>query len=269
MKFLNVVLATFLVVTLGYTTYGVVSPPPDADQVLGRPGRLLSQLQEGQGKLRDLKGLVDVVLNAREERYAGKAVLVLRENGSIRLEPLNFFGQPLLYIVVNKGVLSAYNPSRNEYFRGRATIENLYNWLGVPLTSKEIVEVLLGGFVPRLMDGNLHARWDGTVGNEGAYNLQVTEGSKVKRQWWFDARSLIPLRFQLVSRLRDENLKVIYSGYRKEGNLRFPSSVKVEVGRGERTLEIHYGNVKLNQNLPPLAFHLPIPSGVSIIPLGR
>lgn len=269
MRFVKVVAVTILIVTSGCTTYRVVSPPPGADQVLERPDRLLSRLQEEQGKLRDLKGLVDIVLNAREERYAGKAVLILRENGSIRLEPLNFFGQPLIYIVVNNGVLSAYNPSRNEYFRGRATTENLYDWLGVPLTSREIVEVLLGSFMPKLMDGNLHARWDGTMGKAGAYNLQVTEGDRVKRQWWLDARSLTPLRFQLISRLRDGDLKVIYSGYRREGDLRFPSSVQVEVGRGERTLKIRYRNVKLNQDLAPLAFHLPIPSGVSVIPLGR
>ncbi len=269
MRIAEMTAGVLLILAAGCASLVVIPPPPEADRILKRPDRLLNRVQEEQGHLRDLRGVVEIVLNAREERYAGKAVLLLRGDGSIRLEPLNFFGQPLIYIVADNDTLSAYHPSKNQYFRGRATARNLYRWLGIPLTPREVVEVLLGSVVPRQEAGDVRVRWDGTVGQSGAYQLQITEGDRVRRQWWLDARSLVPLRFQSIAHSGGAGLEVFYSGYRTEDGLRFPASVEVEVGRGERTLEIHYRRVKLNQGLTPLAFHLPVPSGVSVIPLDR
>ena len=269
MRIAEMTAGVLLILAAGCAPFRVIPPPPEADQILKRPDHLLGRVQEEQSRLRDLRGLVEIVLNAREERYTGKAVLLLRGEGSIRLEPLNFFGQPLIYIVADNDTLSAYYPSKNQYFRGRATARNLYRWLGVPLTPKELVEVLWGSVVPGLEAGDVRVRWDGTVGQLGAYQLQITEGDRVRRQWWLDARSLVPLRFQSIARSGGAGLEVLYSGYRIEGSLRFPASVEVEVGQGERTLGIHYRKVKLNQGLAPLAFHLPVPSGVSVIPLDR
>ncbi|MFQ5915071.1 MAG: DUF4292 domain-containing protein [Nitrospinota bacterium] len=258
-----------LALAAGCVSVGPVSPPPEASRYLDTPDSLLEKVRHRRGRFRDLSGLVKITLNSPREHYSGKAVLLLQGKGSIRLEPLNFFGQPVLYIVAHKDRLQAYAPGEGNYFRGRATVHNVYQWLGIPLSPEEVVTVLWGGVRTPGGAGRLKAQWDGSVGVGGSYRLESLRGGKAVRRWWVDARTLLPVRFQAMDSLENVLLTVRYDSYRRESGVLLPVDVEVAVGPTDRTLDLRYGRVTVNQGLAPLAFHLPVPPGAHIISLDR
>ncbi|MEE8109913.1 MAG: DUF4292 domain-containing protein [bacterium] len=262
-------LGSLLAGVAGCASMGVVPPPPEAARHLKQPVSLLEQVWERRGRFHDLRGVVEITLNSPQDRYAGKAVLLLQAKGSIRLEPLNFFGQPLIYIVAHNERLEAYDPGKGNYFRGRATARNLYQWLGIPLFPEEVVRILWGGVPPLARRHRFKADWDGSVGASGSYRLEFQERGRGARRWWVDARTFLPVRFQALDSRGKDLLTVRYKNYRRDWGIPLPVDVEVEVERSGRTLDLHYGQVKVNRGLAPLAFHLPVPRGTRIIPIDR
>ncbi len=258
-----------LAVAAGCAYLRGVPPPPEAARFLGRPDSLLDRVHRARNRMHDLRGLVEISLNSPQERYFGKAVLLLRAGGSIRLEPLNFFGRPQIYIVAHNDRLQAYQPGSQTYFQGPATAENLHRWLGIPLSPKELVDVLWAEVAPPGDGNQLRAAWDGSGGEPGAYRLEVLRGGRPARRWWIDPRTFLPIRLQVLGPRGETVLTVRYDAYRKEADTLLPAEVSVEEGAGGRTLEIHYGRVSVNRGLAPPAFHLPIPAGIPVIPMGR
>lgn len=258
-----------LAAVAGCAPVGVVPPPPDAPQRLEKPGSLLALARERRGDFQDLRGLVEITLQSPREHYTGKAVLLLQKEGSIRLEPLSFFGQPVFYLVAHGGRLEAYAPEEGNYFRGRATAQNLYQWMGIPLTPREVVSLLWGGIPAPDRGTRLRAEWDGSVGTTGAYRLESIREERVSRRWWVDARSFLPLRLQAMDGRGQVLLTARYENYHRESGVLLPGGVEVEVGPSERTLGLRYGRMTVNRGLGPLSFHLPVPQGAQIIHLDR
>ena len=258
-----------LAAAAGCASIAAVPPPPEAGRFLSRPDSLLERVRRARNRMRDLRGLVEITLDSGQERYVGKAVLLLRAGGSIRLEPLNFFGRPLIYIIAHNGRLQAYQPGSRKHFRGRATPENLRQWIGIPLFPKEVVDILWAEVAAPGKGAQVRAAWDGSGGGPGAYRLEVLMNGGSARRWWVDARTFLPIRFQALGPGGKAVLTVRYDAYRREADTLLPTDVSVEVGPDERTLEVHYGRVSVNRGLAPPAFHLPVPADVPVIPMGR
>jgi hypothetical protein len=246
-----------------------VPPPPEAGRFLSRPGSLLERIRRARNRVRDLRGLVEITLDSEQERYVGKAVLILQAGGSIRLEPLNFFGRPLIYIIAHKGRLQAYQPGGRKHFRGPATPGNLRQWIGIPLSPKEVVDVLLAEVAAPGEGAQIRAAWDGSGGGPGAYRLEILMNGGAAHRWWVDARTFLPIRFQALDPGGEAIMTVRYDAYRKEADTLIPTDVSVEVGPEKRILEVHYGRVSVNRGLAPPAFRLPVPANVPVIPMGR
>ncbi len=259
--------ACLLVFLAGCATVAVPPPPPEARQYLKDPHALLDQVQQRRGRFHDLRGLVEISLRSPREGYSGKAVLLLKAEGAIRLEALSFFGQPILYIVAQEERLEAFSPREGRYFRGRATAHNLYQWLGVPLFPQEVVEILWGGIPASDSQFLLRGEWDGSRGETGSYRLEWLRAGSVVRRLWVDARTLLPVRFQSLGPGQTAFITVGYANYRDESGVLLPEVVKVVVGPSERTLELRYGKVSVNGGLAPLAFKLPIPKGTRVFPI--
>ncbi|MFQ5691609.1 MAG: DUF4292 domain-containing protein [Nitrospinota bacterium] len=267
MRALFALAAGLLLAAAGCASLGVVPPPPEAARFLQRPKSLLDRVRARRNGFRDLRGLVEITLDSPRERYAGKAVLVLQAEGSIRLEPLNFFGQPVFYLVAHKDQLEAYAPREGNLFRGRATARNLHQWMGIPLSPREVVNILWGGMPSLDAGAGLTAVWDGAVGKAGSYRLDFLSGGRVARRSWVDPRTLLPLRFQAFDARGGVLLTVRYEDYRRVSGVWLPEAVEVAVGPSERTLSLSYGRVAVNGGLGPLAFHLPVPQGTPVIPI--
>jgi outer membrane lipoprotein-sorting protein len=260
--------AAFLLVFLaGCATVAVTPPPPEARRYLKDPHSLLDQVQQRRGRFHDLRGLVEISLRSPRENYSGKAVLLLKAEGAIRLEALSFFGQPILYIVAQHKRLEAFSPREGRYFRGRATAHNIYQWLGIPLFPQEVVEILWGGIPAPVRRAQLRAEWDGSQGGSGSYRLEWLRTGKVVRRLWVDPQTLLPLRFQNLGPGQSALITVGYANYRDESGILLPEDVKVEVGPSERTLDLRYGKVSVNRGLAPLAFKLPVPKGTRVFPI--
>ena len=175
----------------------------------------------------------------------------------------------LIYIIAHNGRLQAYQPGSRKHFRGPATPENLRQWLGIPLSPKEVVNVLWAEVAASGEGAQVRAAWDGSGGGPGAYRLEVLMKGGSARRWWVDARTFLPIRFQALNPGGETILTVRYDAYRREADTLIPTDVSVEVGPEKRTLEVHYGRVSVNRGLAPPAFRLPAPANVPVIPMGR
>ena len=95
-----------------------------------------------------LRTVADIVLTRGRERHRLTGVLLVQGPDSVRFEALSPLGQPLLFVTVHEGRLTAYDVAKNEALTGPATATTIVRVLGLPLDADALVAVLAGRPVP-------------------------------------------------------------------------------------------------------------------------
>ncbi len=241
-----------------------MAAPPEAPTQ--KKAALIAEVKARRGGLRDLTARVELYLKSYLEDYNGEALLLLKREASLRVEPLDFFGRPLLYLTANPERLSAYLPREGRYYRGRASPEHLKLWLGVPLELRHLVAILWAD-LPLIEDGaEFELRRDE---RDRVFELKARSRGPVRLQSLrLEMGSLNPVRV-LLQTGEGEELLVRYSDYFEVGGVALPGRIGVSFLREDKLLRIFYreASVKLNRGLDDGLFELPAPPGVRMIPL--
>ncbi len=243
-----------------------IPPPPEAARYLADPLSLHEELKSRRRGLKDLKAWAQVEVDSPRERYSGRAVLLLKAEESLRIEPLSFFGQPVLYIISHNQSLTVYSPQEGKYLQGRATPENIFLWLGVPVEPGEIVSLLWGDLPKLLTSESLRIAYEERT---GAYRLESVAPGGPFGRWWVDARTLHPLRAEGLGPGGKTHLAVQYDDYREVEGIPLPGRVRIQVPSSHRAFGVTYENLRVNEGIPDLVFHLPIPEGAEVVSIDR
>jgi hypothetical protein len=115
-------------------------PPPD---LALEPEALLAQVVATAAAIQSVRGEVRVRASG-QERVAVPAFVAAGRPGSLHLEALDFFGNPVAVLVVADGRLSIYDARDRALYRGAATAENVARLVPLPIAPDELVAVLCG-----------------------------------------------------------------------------------------------------------------------------
>lgn len=221
---------------------------------------LIQGWAENSARFTSVQGLAKVKVQTPENSLNGTQVILAEKPDRLRAETLSPFGSPLLLLAADGENLGVLLPSRNLYYTGAATSENLGRFVRIPLRLADLVSVLL--YQPPTINA---LSTEAFALQEGGWLL--VRNSLLRRQ------ELIfnPLR-QLVEVSyfdRDSLLLKISYGKFAEGGGRFPHSFNIEIPEQKTTASLEFSEPDTDGKLRPGIFQIVPPAGVTVIYLDQ
>jgi hypothetical protein len=129
-------------------------PPPDLS---ADPAQLRDQVRAAQDRVRSCRGSARVGISSPEVSGSIDAWIAAEKPDRVRVELLDFFGNPAAVLVAGGGRFSLYDAGAGAFYRGEDTPENLRRLLPVPVGSQALAALVCGS-VPLLPGDTLTAR---------------------------------------------------------------------------------------------------------------
>ena len=222
--------------------------------------QLLSGWSASAGQVTSLRGLAQIKVEAPINSLSGSQVLIAEKPGHVRAETLSAFGAPLLVLASDGTRLGVSIPPENLYYTGAATADNIVNFIKVPLSPEDLVDVLL--YQPKLLRG-----WkeEAFTLREGGW-LLIRHGTLQRQELVFNTlRQLVEVSFF------DHNdllLKVRYGRFQDLGGP-FPHQMSLEVPSRFTTVSLEFSDLETNAPLRPGLFQLSPPPGARVVYLSN
>jgi outer membrane lipoprotein-sorting protein len=244
---------------LGLSWAGCVRKVPVLEPVDLPVAPILERLDERRASLSSFRASGTLRLEGRGRQWSGRALVLTRLPHRLRLELLNFFGQPVLYIVSDGEEVITWMPGEDAS-RGFALGKVVETFTSLPLQDDEAM-LLLAGAVPQLPHQDTRLFRDP---QEGAFVLSLEDQARgeIERVWLQgDAATVCRLqRIQGGTSLLDAT----FSEFAEADGFSYPREVKIEVAGVSLALryQVFVPNVQLDDEV----FHLELPPGVKVLP---
>jgi outer membrane lipoprotein-sorting protein len=221
---------------------------------------VVEHLEKKKEELRSFRAVGSIQVKGKKQRWSGKAFFLTQLPGSLRLEVLSFFGQPVLYAASDGYEFIIWEPGQNRAYQGLAAQGTLSRLIKFPLHDREAL-LLLAGVVPtwHQVEKKLFKLPD-----NGRMLLQLEDSSsRLTQRVWLEGESLIATRIER-RRGGDLELEATFSDFMDIEGWFYPKNVVME---GAKTrVSIHYEQITINESLDHSVFQLNLPEGVEIIP---
>jgi outer membrane lipoprotein-sorting protein len=221
---------------------------------------ILERLDERRASLLGFRASGTLRIEGRGRQWSGRALVLTKLPHRLRLELLNFFGQPVLYVVSDGEEVITWMPGENAS-RGFALGKVIATFTNLPVQDDEAM-LLLAGAVPAFEYREAQLFRDA---QEGGFLLSLEDQARgeVERVWLEeDATTVRRLeRIQKGSSL----LAATFSEFTEADGFSYPREVKLEVAGGVQ-VALRYQVFIPNASLDDKVFHLELPPGVKILP---
>lgn len=231
-------------------------PPPDLSR---NPADLLAQVRAAQDPVRSCRGAVRLSLSSPDRSGSLDAWVAAEKAGRLRVEVMDFFGNPAAVLVAGGGRFSLYDARAGAFYAGDDTPGNLARILPVPLGAREIATVACGA--PPLLAGQAVAAepGDGVIllelaGPDGRQVLEVGPGAAVRKATFLPGpRGGTPWT-------------ATFSVFRHPGGRLFPTEVDLRGGGAEVGLRWR-DDLEVNPAPDDAIFTLDPPRGARVVEL--
>lgn len=242
----------------GCTARRPVRPAPTQPAGLPSAQQLLANYAARRQALAGLRGLARVVYADPRDKGTAKQAVAVSAPDHFRLELFSPIGIVSLSACDGR-VLAAYFPKEKTIYRGAATPLNIARFTRVMLSPREIVGVLMGlPVLPQYQQAG-PVTFDA---DRGWFRLGLTVREGSSQVWWFDARTLLLTRWEVLG---DNDVVVAHmnlADYRAVNGQEFPFEVVLADTRGKQEVSLYYEKVELNPDLPDTLFTLAPLKGV-------
>lgn len=224
------------------------------------PSVVVEHLEERKEQLRSFRAVGSIRVKGEKQRWSGRAFFLTQLPGSLRLEVLSFFGQPVLYAVSDGYQFMIWEPGSNRAYQGLATQGTLARLIKFPLHDQEALLLLAGG-VPT---GDQVGKQLFKLPDDGKMLLQLEDvSSRLTQRVWLEGESLVATRIERMRGNRLE-LEATFSDFMDIKGWFYPKNIVME--GANTSVSIHYEEISVNESLDQAVFHLTLPEGVEIIP---
>ncbi|HUL59959.1 MAG TPA: DUF4292 domain-containing protein [Anaeromyxobacteraceae bacterium] len=252
--------AALLALALAAACVPKAVPPPDLSL---DPAQLLAQVRAGQARVRSVQG--NARLDVRSSAFSGALgqYVAAERPDRLRLETLDFFGNPAAVMVADGKRFALYDARAKTVYVGRPTPANLSRLAPAPLAAADLVAVLCGD-APILEGSPVSA-----VPAPGAVVLRLEAG--LRRQELTVGAGARVERSRL-SGGDGATSPVAYElgfGERAEvDGVPLPGSVTLETPAPRTRVELTWKDVEVNRAVDPSLFVLAPPRGARVVDLG-
>jgi hypothetical protein len=220
--------------------------------------QLLANFAARRQALAGLRGLARVVYADPRDKGTAKQAVAVSAPDRFRLELFSPIGIASLS-ACDSHVLAAYFPKEKTIYRGAATPDNIARFTRVMLSPREVVGVLLGlPVLPQYQQAG-PVTFDA---DRGWYRLGLTVREGGAQVWWFDARTLLLTRWEVLGDNDAVVARMNLADYRAVNGQEFPFEVVLADIRSQQEVSLYYEKVELNPDLPDTLFTLAPLKGV-------
>lgn len=229
-------------------------PAPAPPRPLLDQQALLQRMQGNASAVHSLGGMTRIRTENSAGTNSARQVLFLAKPDRLRAEVLSPFGQPLLLLTVDNGLLSVLLPREQRFLQGAVTAQRLARFIRLPLSAEQMVRLALYDVPLISYDDTVLSR------SETGYRL-LLQGAEERQQLDFDAagRLLAATYFH-----GDEPVATVaYARFDAElGD--FPRQVTVTMPGQGASFELAYDDIELNPELAAERFALQPPVGIAV-----
>jgi hypothetical protein len=236
-------------------------PPPDLSL---DPARLLAQVREAAAPIQRVQGEARLRLQAPAGTAGLRQFAAAERPDRVRLEELDFFGNPATVLVTSGGRFWLYDSRKRTLYRGAATPANLSRLVPLPVSAGDLAALLLGtaplleGGVPESA-GQDHAR----------VRLRLRRADVTEDVWVGERAQVEKAERKVAGGAGPGSYEVEFSGRRERGGGWFPDLVSLRSAPAHVELELSWTDVDVNGTLDPSLFEPPAPKGARVVEVGE
>ncbi len=105
---------------------------------------LLKQLESRATEIQSLKGKGNVAVVSPQKNYTGNALLTEYKPSLLRVDVLNFWGQPVVAFLMDEQEIKLMIYPESKLYRGPANSTNLNRFIPLPVSIKDFMAILTG-----------------------------------------------------------------------------------------------------------------------------
>jgi outer membrane lipoprotein-sorting protein len=219
---------------------------------------LLNGLADTARQIRSVQGLAVTQISSPEQSGSVRQVILAERPNHFRLEVMTPFGTPLLILAANGNDLAVLSQSRNQFYLGSASPQNLARFTRVPLKPDDLVNLLLYR-VPLIAEQVVSAYW---LPNQH-WLIELKRYDRRQELVFNSLRQLVETRYFDRDTMF---LKVVYS---RHGELieNYPAKLEIALPEFDIKASIDFKDQAINRTFLPEIFKLIPPAGTAIINL--
>jgi outer membrane lipoprotein-sorting protein len=225
---------------------------------------LLKQLEARASEIQSFKGKGNVSVISPQKNYTGNALVTEYKPAMLRVDVLNFWGQPVVAFLLNDQEMKLMVYPENKLYRGPANAANLSRFIPLPVTSKDFLAILTGrvAFAQYEKPVLLEAK------DPNFYYLELTSLKGNERlKLTIESQSLNITSAQWQNPQGQEIMQAEFSEFISQGSITAPREIKLASGDQANQVRIHFRDLTYNVPLSPEAMALPVSSGVQELAL--
>jgi hypothetical protein len=179
----------------------------------------------------------------------------------LRIETLDFFGNPASVLVAAAGRFALYDAGAGVLYRGEATAVNLARLLPLPLGAGELATLLCGS-APLLAGAPVAAEPDG-----GAMRLEIAGAGGRQLLWAGEGAAVRAARLDPATGSGVPGWSAEFDVFRRRAGARVPTDSELRAPRGRVTL--HWKeDLEVNVAIEAAAFRMDPPRGARVVDVG-
>lgn len=200
----------------------------------------------------------EIDLKTEQGHYPVRAALIIQKPSYLRLEILPVIGTPDLYLAATPDHLQIFIPSREEFYTGKPSAENLARFLPWGFNVEDIVMILTCSFSP--VGGKEFLRASDHEDDLTGFDLKNPSG--FTQTFWMDKNGKVKKLIRHDPEGR-EMFQVSYEDYTSESSL----AGKITVIRTDQntSVSVKYTDLKIIRATNLTVFELSVPAGIQKI----
>lgn len=224
---------------------------------------LVKQLEARASEIQSLKGKGNVSVVSPQKNYTGNALVTEYKPSVLRVDVLNFWGQPVVAFFMNDQEMKLMVYPEGKLYRGPANTTNLSRFIPLPVTMKDFMALLTGSVAfsqyekPVLLESKdpnlLFLELTSLSGNERLKLTIESQSLNITSAQWQNAQG-------------QEIMQANFSEFISQGPITGPREIKLASGDQANQVRVHFRDLNYNVAASPESLELPVSGAVRELP---
>jgi outer membrane biogenesis lipoprotein LolB len=227
---------------------------------------LFKQLEARAAEIQSFKGKGNVSVISPQKNYTGNALVAEYKPAVLRVDVLNFWGQPVVAFLLNDQEMKLLVYPESKLYRGPATAANLSRFIPLPVSLKDFLAILTG----RVAFGQYGKPVLLETKEPNLYQMELTslEGNE-KLKLTIESQSLNITSASWQNAQGLETMQAEFSEFISQGSITGPREIKLASGDQVNQVRIRFRD--LTYNVPPSSevMELPVSGGIQELAFPR
>ncbi len=224
---------------------------------------LVKQLETRAAEIQSLKGKGNVSVVSPQKNYTGTALITEIKPAVLRVDVLNFWGQPVIAFLMNAQEIKLLVYPESKLYRGPANSTNLSRFIPLPVTIQDFMALLTGSVAfsqyekPVLLESKepniMNLQLSSTKGNDQLTLIIDSQSLNITAAHWRNAQG-------------QEIMQAEFGEFTSQGPITGPREIKLASGDQTNQVRVHFRELTYNVPASPESLELPVSGAVHELP---